>query len=135
MKVAAHWASDSASDWAAHWAAHSTVSNRPKVEYLKPFFLVIFSVFFCYKSAVTRAIQRTYPFLGKNWENKLITGRNLTFKTPPFCCSILYLLDLINFQSLGESASVVTLKFGYSVDMSVCFQRLIAITWHRQNKP
>ncbi len=34
VKVAAHWASDSA----AHWAAHSTVFNRPKVEYLKPFF-------------------------------------------------------------------------------------------------
>ena len=38
VKVAADWASDSASDWAAHWAAHSTVFNRPKVEYLKPFF-------------------------------------------------------------------------------------------------
>ncbi len=46
MKVAAHWASDSASDWAAHWAAHSTVFNRPKVEYLETFFLVIFRVFF-----------------------------------------------------------------------------------------
>ena len=37
VKVAAHWASDSASDWAVHWAAHSTVFNRPNVEYLKPF--------------------------------------------------------------------------------------------------
>ncbi len=34
VKVAAHWASDLASDW----AAHSTVFNRPKVEYFKPFF-------------------------------------------------------------------------------------------------
>ncbi len=60
VKVAADWASDSASDW----AVYSTVFNRPKVEYLKPFFQLFLGVF-VYESAVTRAIQRTCPVLGK----------------------------------------------------------------------
>ncbi len=65
VKVAADWASDSASDW----AVYSTVFNRPKSRIFETFFPVIFRGF-CYESAVTRAIQRTCPVLGKNWEKQ-----------------------------------------------------------------
>ncbi len=39
--------------------------QSPKGRIFETFFLVIFRVFFCHKSAVTRTIQRTYTFLAK----------------------------------------------------------------------